>query len=105
VSGTGEEFMFGDAVFREPGVATGRDIFVFGRGSGADQIFDFEQGKDKIDVSAYGFTSFEELTIDPVGRNVVIFEGDASFVRVNGYVDGQILLDIVLAPGDFIFAA
>ena len=34
------------------------DVFVFAPKSGADQITDFTDGADRIDLSAYGFASF-----------------------------------------------
>ena len=39
----------------------GADTFVFSEGSGADRIIGFNKHEDKIDLSAYGFSSFEEV--------------------------------------------
>ncbi len=36
---------------------SGKDIFVFRKNEGSDTIEDFENGKDKIDLSSYGFSS------------------------------------------------
>ncbi|WP_147126481.1 hypothetical protein [Shimia ponticola] len=44
--------------------ADGVDTFVFGAGDGQrDVIWDFEQGTDLIDISAWGVASFDDLTI------------------------------------------
>lgn len=47
----------GDVLFGEGGA----DTFVFGRGTGGDVIGDFERGIDKIDLRAFGFSSFAQL--------------------------------------------
>jgi hypothetical protein len=44
--------MWGDALVVDPGASTGHDSFVFGPNNGWDQIYDFEQGKDIIDLTA-----------------------------------------------------
>ena len=52
----------------------GNDTFAFGQSSGVDWIFDFTNSageQDRIDVSAYGISSFSDLTIhdDTVGHS------------------------------------
>jgi Ca2+-binding RTX toxin-like protein len=49
----GNDVLFGEA---------GDDVFVFMPGTGADVIGDFAQGEDVIDLSAYGFTDFSQLS-------------------------------------------
>lgn len=67
--GTGNDFLFGgdgnDRLFGGPGYdnltgGAGDDIFVFGPGSDFDVVTDFSLG-DKIDVTAFGFKSFEDF--------------------------------------------
>ena len=68
ISGPGNDLMWGDAaiingVAASPtaptgNVKTGADTFVFAPGSANDTVGDFRQSDgDRIDVSAYGFTS------------------------------------------------
>jgi Ca2+-binding RTX toxin-like protein len=39
----------------------GNDVFVFAHGGGDDVVHDFQSGRDRIDVSAFGFESFRDL--------------------------------------------
>ena len=39
----------------------GDDIFVFDQGSGRDKVHRFDAARDRIDISDYGFRSYEEL--------------------------------------------
>lgn len=39
----------------------GNDTFVFNEGDGHDTIYDFRAGRDKIDLSAFEFESFDEV--------------------------------------------
>ena len=49
-------------------VVTGADTFVFAPGNGNDDINDFRQSDgDKIDVSAYGFDSIDDMMITDTG--------------------------------------
>lgn len=51
----------------------GRDIFAFSPDAFTDQIFDFENGADRIEISGFaGYDSFEDLTIVKAGLNVEI---------------------------------
>jgi len=59
----------------------GNDVFVIGRSVGAHTIYYFTQGADKIDVSAYGITAFDQLSI--AGGNMVTL-ADGSTVNVMG---------------------
>lgn len=51
-SGWGDDKMWG---------GKGRDLFVFEKNSGWDKIKDFDKKKDAIDLSEYGFKSYEEV--------------------------------------------
>lgn len=70
VGGAGNDFLFGgngnDRLFGGPGYdhltgGPGDDIFVFSPGSDIDVVTDFSSG-DKIDVSGFGFSSFEAFS-------------------------------------------
>ena len=37
---------------------SGRDTFVFAKGGEVDQLLDFQNGSDKIDLKAFGFANF-----------------------------------------------
>jgi Ca2+-binding RTX toxin-like protein len=60
IGGTGSDQLWGNG---------GNDTFVFNVDDGADVIHDFTQEvepgaeQDKIDLSAYGFASFDDITI------------------------------------------
>lgn len=49
--GKGNDWLYG---------GVGRDIFAFGKHAGQDTVFDFQR-IDKLDLSALGFSSFEEV--------------------------------------------
>lgn len=97
VSGTGDDRMWGD--FREWIAGTlrfGSDIFRFGRNNGNDIIFDFQTGKDKIDLVEKGIASIAQLNMSFSGGGVLLDFAD----------DGQITVIGVsqLVESDFIFA-
>ena len=49
---------------------SGHDTFVFEKGGGRDQIHDFQNGVDKIDVSSFGLGA--HLTLSQVGHDVQV---------------------------------
>lgn len=61
--------------------SAGADTFIFSPGFDLDIVFDYADGEDKLDVSAFGFASFED-DIAPTLRTI----------------NGKAILD--LAPGD-----
>jgi len=110
ISGTGADHMWGDAQFIN-GVAasptaptgtvvTGADTFVFAPGNGNDDIGDFRQSDgDRIDVSAYGFTSLVDMMITFDGANTKIAFDASNSVTLFGFTDPA-----ALTASDFIFA-
>lgn len=74
----------------------GADTFVFAAGSGKDKIIGFESGRDKIDLSAYEFTGYEEIAaqIDKGFFRTEIDLGDGDRIHILG---GRVEAD------DFIF--
>jgi hypothetical protein len=77
-------------------------VFVFAPGSGLDTIFDFEQGKDLIDVRDYGVQSFADLTVaSSGGHSIIDFDGAA----VDGVGNEVTVLTIqTVSSSDFMFA-
>lgn len=88
----GNDVLFGEA---------GADIFVFESGSGGDVIGDFAPGTDRIDLSAFGFTSFAQVRsqMGENGGTSFIALGGADFVVLNGVAMSALDAD------DFILAA
>jgi Ca2+-binding RTX toxin-like protein len=79
--GAGLDILWGEA---------GADTFRISKGTGTDIIADFQVGTDKLDVSAYGFTTLAQLKARMVQVN-----NDISLSLDNG--DQVILLGINLA--------
>ena len=74
------------------------DVFLFGPGDGHDRIFGFEPGIDRIDLSGFGLSGFD----DP--RLRVVVDGTGLGVRVDGQrilIDGGAALSS-LDPADLI---
>lgn len=99
VGSSANDFMVGDVFFEPP---AGTDQFKFGAIWGQDEIFDFEDGVEKLDLSASGQT-FADLTIaDSFGSTQITVTAD-----VNGDI-GSITLTGVPAANitadDFVFA-
>ena len=86
IGGAGDDEMYGDVQIISTSLVefeTGNDVFVFEESSGRDVIHDFEQGQDKIDVSALEIESYDELvsmiTYDSVtGHATIDWDGSAS---------------------------
>jgi Ca2+-binding RTX toxin-like protein len=100
IGGHGTDHMWGDAATVAAGALTGADTFVFGPGGGRDDINDFRQSDgDRIDVSAWGFATFEDMTITGDGTNTTISFDDASSVTLVGFADPHALhvTDFLLA--------
>jgi len=76
----------------------GADKFVFAHGTGQDSIGDFVAGTDKIDLTAIGFASYQDVinATHDVGGNAVIDLGNGDQVILTGVTTAQ------LHSGDFI---
>ncbi len=90
--GAGNDVLFGEA---------GRDTFVFGRGTGGDVIGDFNIAEDRIDVSAFGFTSFAEIQtrFSQVNANGAINLAEGDFIVLHNTTMAN------LTAANFIFAS
>ncbi len=101
LGGAGNDVLNGrggnDVLFGE----SGADIFVFERGTGGDVVGDFVAGTDRIDLSAYGFTSFAQV-------QAVLGEQDGTAFLTLGNGDMVVLNGVAratLSAGDFILAS
>ena len=100
IGGRGIDHMWGDAAVVAASALTGADTFVFAPGGGRDDINDFRQSDgDLIDVRAWGFATFGDMTITGDGTNTTISFDDASSVTLVGFADPQ-----ALHVTDFLFA-
>jgi Ca2+-binding RTX toxin-like protein len=74
------------------------DRFVFEGANGADRVVDFQDGVDRIDLTAYAVNDVGDFTVAQVGVNTVI----------SGYGGGTIRLDNTDAgdidDADFLFS-
>ncbi len=79
---------------------SGADVFEFNAGNGTDNMLDFRNGHDKIDVSGLGIESFAEIAHDIRGKwfSTIIDLGDGDQMILSGTNARHI--DAV----DFIFA-
>lgn len=86
----------------------GADLFVFDALSGRDTIADFDTGpgaeQDRLDVSAFGWTSYDEM----LGAGTVFVETAGGTLILFGSSDARVTLDQVAASSlgqdDFLFA-
>lgn len=93
LGGNGRDMLYGGA---------GDDVFVFATEDRCDMVRDFEIG-DRFDVSAWGVTSFDELTITQKNRlTATVSDGEHSF---NIRCDDVGFNCDVISESDFIFAA
>lgn len=99
------EIMWGDGP--KTGTARGgSDTFVFATGSGRDQIMDFEQGKDHIDLTGYasqGIHGFADLTLV---AGAVIGDSDPNATSIQFSTSSVVVVHGVphLTATDFLFA-
>ena len=95
--GLGDDTLWGDRCGPED-----EDVFVYAPGHGADTIKDFQDGLDRIDLSAFaGISGFSELNASQEGADVVI-----DFSSQGGAGDSITLENFNLADlgaDDFIF--
>jgi hypothetical protein len=104
VSGTNVDDMWGDAQFLSGDAEGGQDVFVFEPFNDRDVIWDFEQGEDRIDLSAfapYGVTDFASID------GQVFEQSDGTLIVLDfGTVIGNSVVVVGafgLGDGDFVF--
>ncbi len=97
--GFGEDSLFGGAGNDVLSGGDDADEFFFGPGSGIDTVTDFTTGTDVINVSAYGFADFADLSnqiSDINGRAQINLNGTTDVLRLNGVLTAD------LSEGDFV---
>jgi Ca2+-binding RTX toxin-like protein len=87
----GNDVLFGEA---------GADTFVFEHGMGGDTIGDFAAGTDRINLAAFGFTSFAQVqaAMSETGGSTAIILGSGDFIVLQGVANSA------LHAGDFILS-
>jgi Ca2+-binding RTX toxin-like protein len=96
--GSGNDTLYGyggnDSLFG----GAGADKFVFAHGTGQDTVGDFVSGTDKLDLTAFGFASYQDVinATHDVGGNAVIDLGNGDQVTLTGVTTAQ------LHSGDFV---
>ncbi|MFB0922482.1 MAG: calcium-binding protein, partial [Alphaproteobacteria bacterium] len=77
----------------------GDDLFVFSANNGSDWVEDFTSGADKLDVSALGFSDFQDLlaSTSDSGGTATISYGSGDSITLIGVATGDLVAD------DFIF--
>jgi hypothetical protein len=77
-------------------------VFVFAPGRGLDTIFDFEHGKDLMDLRDYGAQGVADLTIASSGGNSIVDLDGAAVDSVGNEV--TVLAIQTVSSSDVIFA-
>ena len=90
--GAGDDSLFGGAGNDFIIGGNGSDIFAFAHGDDHDVISDFQDGYDKIDLSDFGFNSFDDIyiTINDIGQ-VAIFLSEDQSIAFENLTDPSIL--------------
>ncbi len=84
ISGTGRDSMWGDFFTISSVAAFGNDTFVFKSNNGADTIYDFHIGEDKIELSGIiGIDDFTDLQISEFSGSSLITVGIDNTIQVN----------------------
>ncbi len=95
------DHMWGDAEIMSADAKGGADQFAFAPGNGADIVYDFEVGKDKIDLSA-----FSEITASDLDTLLNVDFTNNRSVLTLGVDDTVTLLGVTnLSARDFILWA
>ena len=66
----------------------GVDVFILSKGSGFDQIQDFKNGQDLLDLPKK--LGFRDLTLEQKGRNLIVSDGSDQLAILKGVRENQI---------------
>jgi Ca2+-binding RTX toxin-like protein len=98
--GAGDDFIHDGAGADTLRGGAGADVFVFARDGAVDVIADFQDGLDRIDVSAWGrIYTASALSISPTATGAEVVYGDERLIIHS--MNGAPLLE--LTDADFIF--
>ena len=77
----------------------GADVFIFESGHGTDTITDFSDTEDKIDLSAFGLSGYDDLTVSSStdGVTIDLSAHDGGTILLEGFVMAN------LDAADFLF--
>ncbi len=99
-AGSGNDWIWGGT---SNGLGDGAaDIFAFGLNWGADVIYDFENGTDRIDLSATGASSFSDLAIGQITGGFTWISNGTSVIYLWGAGNVNVGVSNIDAS-DFIF--
>ena len=95
--GTGADYLNGGSGNDTMDGGGGRDLFAFDLSSGKDTIQYFRPGEDQIDLRAWRFASFADLSIaDRTGYSLVYLSGSSHYIKIENVLKAQ------LSAADFI---
>ncbi|MFN3644694.1 MAG: fasciclin domain-containing protein [Gemmobacter sp.] len=99
IGGAGRDTLNGGAGDDTLKGGKGADTFVFETGTGKDTVFRFQQGRDVIDLSAFGFSGFADIAgaIDVGATKTVLNLGAGDSVIFVG------VANLTLEASDFVF--
>ena len=89
--------MWGDTQSSSGVQLSGADQFIFAAGNGTDTIFDFEDGKDVLDLTAFAFASIQDIHMtDALNGDTYIEFTDGGSITVVGISTLQLADDILI---------
>ena len=99
IGGWAKDYLAGGAHDDELTGGHGRDVFIFREADAAshDVITDFEDRRDKIDVSDFGFAGIGDIGVEQKGHDVVLTFAEDNSVTLLGFDAAD------LGAGDFLF--
>lgn len=101
-AGGGADFLHDGAGSDTLTGGAGEDIFIFSRDGAADHITDFQDGIDRIDISAWGrIYAAQALTITATTTGAQISYGDETLIVTSW--TGTVLAPSAFSDADFIF--
>lgn len=102
--GDGDDVFVGGAAWDSLQGDAGADRFVFSAGSDVDSIQDFQPGTDRVDISAFGYHSLDDMfaaggsitAIDVFGTALVRFNSDGDGVHLGTFYPENVTADFFL---------
>ncbi len=99
-----DDVMYGDALEISANAMRGHNVFVFALGNGNDEIRDFVQGNDRIDLRAFGNPGLPyDVTHNALGLTITS-EAGSSTIHFSGFNSIKVNNVAALVASDFLFA-